>query len=162
MALRPLIALLAAAMAASYFLPWFNGPLGNGFVPNDVFTDLVRETNLTELPLQLLIYLGSFAGAALLAVLAVIGWAPRLLGLLVGAIPIGLTVWLYADLQAQAEAFGLPLPGFDELSQLWSEEFRNILGEVVGLGLWAYAGGSVLLLIASVFAPSAMRAGMGR
>ena len=60
-------ALVAAVMAASFFMPWFSF-FGNEFGPLNLFDD--GGPSLSDLPWQGYAFLASFAIAALAAVMA--------------------------------------------------------------------------------------------
>jgi len=151
MTARPLTMLCAALMLGSIFLPWFNGPLGEGTVPWDLLQQLDRaqiEQMLSDLPPESLAFLGSFVLAAILVLLGLMGSAPRLLALLTGGIVVGLVGWAAFNATRAAGNSSLPLPGGDDIWQV----LQN-LSQLLGIGAWAWLGGGLVLLLLGLFSP---------
>jgi len=142
-------------MAASYFLPWiadgFAGGLlgGSAVIPHEALTPLVRDRG-AETPVELLGFIATFALAGIVTVLALVNAASRILVLAAGAAPFAWLGWMFLRLRDGASAAGLPMPAPDsaDLSALW-----EILREVSQIGLWAYLGAAVLLLILAIADP---------
>lgn len=100
-------AIVAALMAASFFLPWvefFGNPMG----PMTLFEE--GGPQLDDMPWQAWAFFASFAIAALAAVLAILGRAAGILMLIAGAIPFGLIGQQVLGVRDQAQDYGLPLP----------------------------------------------------
>jgi hypothetical protein len=148
MTARPLTMLCAALMLGSIFLPWFNGPLGEGTVPWDLLQQLDRaqiEQLLSDLPPESLAFLGSFVLAAILVLLGLMGSAPRLLALLTGGMVVGLVGWVIWSATSKIDFGEVPVD---------SEYLRYLLAEAVervGLGAWAWLGGGLVLLLLGLF-----------
>lgn len=148
---RPLVLFCAIAMVASFFLPWLAGAIGSGTAPWDTFKTLDRsqiEDLLSNLPPSAMAFLASFALAALLVLLGLMGAAPRLIAIVTGAIPVGLAVWALYNASQPGGASGLPIPQGD-----FSQVIEQLV-EVAGIGAWAWFGGGALLLLLGLFAPS--------
>lgn len=152
MTASPLVLFGAAAMVGSLFLPWLNGPLDAGTVPWELLRQLDRsqiEQMLSDLPPEMMAFVGSFVLAALLVLLGFMGSAPRLLVLLTGAIPAGLLGWGVYNATQAAGRTSLPIPNG---ANLWDvlEGLTNIMGS----GAWTWAGGGAALLLIGLFSPA--------
>ena len=141
---RPMLTVLGAAMAGSYFLPWIVTPLA-ALSPRDGFGAL-DWSQIANAPPAMLAFLASFALPALLALISLIGWTPRLLTLLSGLLPVGLVAWLWFGARDRIAALGLPAPKGGDLAGLWGQ-----LQDIAGLGLYVYAGAALLLLVIGMF-----------
>lgn len=150
MLFRPLALLCSAAILASIFLPWFTTALGGALVPWDIVRPLNAEQMqeaVRSAPPEVMVFLGSFALAALFLLLALIGQESKLLAFLTGAIPAGLVAWVVLSASNRVELSGLPIRSGD-LSQLLEQAT-----EVLGPGAWAWGGGAALLLLLGLFDP---------
>lgn len=148
---RPLVMLCAALLLGSIFLPWLSGPLGNDMVPWDAVSQLNGDQInqvLSELPPEGLAFVASFAFAALIFLLGLMGSAPRLLVLITGALPVGLVGWALFQATRAGQSSPIPVTG-DDISQILQQ-----LAEVLGPGAWMWLGGGAVLLLLSLFAPS--------
>lgn len=151
MRFTPLVTLAALAMAASWFLPWIAGPFGQSLVPHDAIYEGLRE-DPAGLPLELLVFVASFAVAALLALLALFNSAPRGLAWLAALIPAGLVVRIAIGLRDSVEDIGLPMPALDTVA-----EAMDYAKEFFDLGAWMYLGGAGVLLILAIIDPGVRR-----
>ncbi len=142
-----LVVLFSAAIFGSFFLPWLRSPLGDTPTPYEMF-QRVPFDNLTDLPLMLLVFFGSFALAGFCGIIALFGLGSRLLALLGGALPLGLAGYAVLSASQQLRDAGFPVPDIEDWNtfQTFAEEFFRI-------GLFAYLGGAVLLLIIAVIDP---------
>ena len=151
MAFKPLVLLLASAMVVSLFLPWIATPVGNRMVP----WELVRQLSpnqavdlLKGAPPEVWALVASFACAALLVVMCVLGIEGKLFALLTGAIPLGLVG--YGDYEGTNAAGNLGLPQFN------FHDWQQILDQIrhsFGPGLYAWLGGAAVLFVVSLFDP---------
>lgn len=148
MSARPLVVIAAAAMVGSIFLPWFASPLGGDLVPWDAMKGLDNaqiKDMLTNLPPEGMAFFGSFALAALLVLLGLMGASPRPIVFLTGAMPVGLVAWAVYSAINQGNAMGLPVSGND-LAQVAQE-----ISRMLGVGAWAWIGGGALLFLMGLF-----------
>lgn len=151
MTARPLVLISAAAMVGSFFLPWLAGPLGSSSTPWDTFKTLEPsqiQDLLTNLPPEGMAFFASFVLAALLVLLGIMGFAPRLITFVTGAIPMGFLGWGYYELTKSGSFMGTPLSSTD-LSDLVRQ-----LTEFLGIGAWAWLGGGAMLLLLGLFGSS--------
>lgn len=132
--------IVAAIMAASFFMPWVDF-FGESHAPLVFLDDGVQA--LLDGPWQLLVFLSSFALAALAALVALAGRAAGLLMLVAGAIPFGLIAQQVFGVRSQIQDAGFPVPQFDDpVSAL------NSVREVLDIGAHAYfASAAALILI---------------
>ena len=162
---RLLIALAGIAVGASYVLPWLDlsnlplvAGLGGGagagpIVPHEALTDLVLDETLRpELPWQVWAFLGTFALAGLVGLLALLGFAPGSLAVLAGLGPLATAgyVWfqgadILRNLPGAAAGGGLPVSIDVSFSQLW-----ELVQPALGIGIYAYFGGGLILLISGL------------
>ncbi|RMF35243.1 MAG: hypothetical protein D6754_13615 [Alphaproteobacteria bacterium] len=142
---------LALAIAVSFFLPWLNPPLADPVGPHDLFSQL-EARQLRELPPGLLLFLGSFALAGLVALLTLIGVCPRFLALSAGLLPLGLIAYVLSQAGRGLERAGLPLPSGADI-----ETVLDALSKVLELGALSYAGGAVMLVLVALFDPGRSR-----
>lgn len=149
--MRALAILAAVAMVVGLFLPWLNPETsGVRLVPWDLLKSL--EPNLetarkfaTESPPELLVFLSTFALAALFGILALLGAPSRLLAFLAGGGAVGIVGYGALRMKDQVQALGIPVPSMDNLA-----EFAKSAPEVFGMGAFAWAGGAVLLLLTAL------------
>lgn len=152
MLFRPLVILAALAMAASYFLGWMPAPLRGSAVPHDWLTEPLMK-DAANAPIEVLIFAASFALAALLAVLGLMGVAPRWLAFLVGIIPVGLMGRLALAMRDGATDIGLPIPSNSTLM-----EAVELIAKMLEPGAWMYLGGAAVLLLLALIDPGKRRA----
>jgi hypothetical protein len=107
-----LAALLAAAIAAGFFLPWLSIPLLAPVTPLRVLSETGLD-GLADAPVVVLLFFASFPLAALAALAALFGRCPRLLALAVAALPIGLALYLASNITVELRRSGLPLRASD-------------------------------------------------
>lgn len=151
--MRVILFLAGAVMAASWGLPWIEPPFaGANLSP----MSLVRDGRLSlgaQSPWQAWVFLGGFAVAALVALLAFGGRRAGSLALMAGLSPFVVA----GDAMIRAETLrrdlGLPVPfDFSDLRASWA-----LIENFVRLGLWAYLGGATLLLLVGLAALFARR-----
>lgn len=155
MSARPLVLIAAAAMVGSFFLPWLASPLGADLVPWDAVKGMDNaqiKDMLTNLPPEGMAFFGSFALAALLVLLGLMGASPRPIVFLAGALPVGLVAWAIYSAMDQGNAMGLPVSGND-LMQVAQE-----ISRMLGVGAWAWVGGGALLFLMGLFGSGGRRA----
>lgn len=135
--------LAAALMATSFFLPWAE------FFGNEIGPMMLldppggAEINLNW---RSIVFLASFAIAALAAVLALVQRAAGLLMLIAGAIPFALVAEQVFGARAQLDDLGLPVPrGGDPM------EAFDLMREFVSIGLPAYVISAALLVVIGLF-----------
>ena len=151
MSVRPFALIAAAAMVGGFFLPWMSGPTGASLVPFDAVKGLNStqlQDMLTSLPPEGMAFFASFALAALLVLLAIMGFAPRLLTFVTGGIPMGFLGWGYYKVTQTGSFMGTPASGTD-MSQLFQQ-----LTDMLGVGAWAWLGGGAMLLLMGLFSTS--------
>jgi hypothetical protein len=144
---RSLVTVLAAAMAVSWFLPWIDTAVGR-LSPSDGFADF-DWARVTQAPPLTLAFLASFALPALLCLLSLMGWAPRLLALIAGVLPFAIAGYIWLSARDRLDAFGLPPQALDDLGRLL-DQFHDLLG----IGIYLYAGGALLLLVVGLLGPA--------
>ena len=150
MLMRPFALLLTAGIAASFFLAWFTSPVGEVLVPYEMLTRN-GTPDLAKLPPELLWFLGSFGLAAALTVLGLLGWFPKLMGLIIGAYPFAMVGYAaYRAKDAGSQLFGgrISISSVDDLQMLFGQ-FRQFAGP----GMWLYFGCALVLLILAIFDP---------
>lgn len=155
MTARPLVLICAALMLGSFFLPWISSPLGGDIVPWDAVKGLDStqiKDMLTNLPPEGMAFFGSFALAALLVLLGLMGASPRLIVFLTGALPVGLVAWAVYSAMDQGNAMGVPVTSGDVM-QVVQE-----LSRVIGAGAWAWVGSGALLFLMGLFGSGGRRA----
>ncbi len=154
--MRALATLAAAAMVLGLFLPWLGDAVpGARFAPWDLLRHLDPDVDtvkrlLNDSPPALLAFLATFALAALFVLLSLAGFASRLLAIVTGGLAVGLSVFAVLRLRDKLAEFGVPLPRDLSLGDLTQDQLTQIAGHVIGYGLWAWAGGAVLLLLAGL------------
>jgi hypothetical protein len=133
---------------------WPCWPLGQNLVPWDVLPAFERaaiETYLREAPPERLLFLLSFALAALLALLLLIGRERRWLASLTGLGPVGLAglaIWRDRERLGFAEMKGT----MAEVNTLLAEATAAL-----GTGGWAWIGGATVLLLLGLLDPGTAR-----
>lgn len=147
---RFLVLLCAAAMLGSLFLPWFSAPFGEDVIPFQAIRQLNSnqiERMLNNMPPEAMAFVASFALAALLLVVGLMGSTPRLLAILTGALPVGLVGWTVISSSNRASSAGINLPRGDVV------EILQRASEFIGIGAWAWIGGGVVMLVLGLFDP---------
>lgn len=104
-------AVVAAIMAASFFMPWIVW-FGEPVTPQLLLEDGIQA--VLEGPWQILAFLGSFAVAALAVLVSVMGSSAGLLMLIAGAIPFGLIAYQIFSLTSEVEQAGFQMPDFGD------------------------------------------------
>jgi hypothetical protein len=133
-------AIVAAFMAISFFMPWVEF-LGESHGPQ-----LFREDGLDGLlkgPWQLLVFLSSFAVAALAVLVALMGRAAGLLMLIAGAIPFGLIAQQAMSARDQFEDAGVPVPRLDNPMEAF-ETIREFLA--IGAPIYFVSAAALVLI----------------
>ena len=132
-------AIVAAVMAASFFLPWVEF-FGESIAPSMIFDEGMPP--LTDMPWQGLAFFASFAIAALAAVLALMGRAAGVLMLIAGGIPFGLIAQQALSARGQIQDLGLPVPsGGDPM------EAFEMMRDFIAIGAPAYFVAAALLVL---------------
>lgn len=144
--MRFIIFLAGAAMAASYFVTWIEPPFAGAEISpaaniGDGLSQLIQDG-----PWQAWVFLGGFALAGLAALLALLGRASGLLAILAGLSPVVLIVDLVMRAEDLRTDLGLPFEiDTSNLAQAW-----DVASDFVRAGLWMYAVGAGLLLLAGL------------
>lgn len=151
--MRALIFLGGAAMAASWALTWLEPPFaGREISPMSLMGQGVISLS-ADAAWQAWVFVGGFAAAGLAALSAVVGRGSALLALAAGVSPLVVLGDAIVRADNTRRDLGLPVPvDFGDLAQSW-----QLLEDFVRLGLYAYAGGAVLLLLAGLSALAARR-----
>ncbi|NKX45890.1 hypothetical protein [Roseicyclus persicicus] len=146
--MRAIIFLAGLAMAASFVLTWVEPPFAG---PEVSPLSLVRQGAISvgaDASWQSWVFVGGFAVAGLAALVAVMGRGAALLALLAGLSPlvvVGDAVIRAEDLRRD---LGLPFPvDFGDIAGTW-----EVMQDFLRLGVWAYLGGALLLLVAGLSA----------
>ncbi|MCE6958317.1 hypothetical protein LAZ40_04505 [Cereibacter sphaeroides] len=154
MFLRPFAALLAAAIALSFFLPWIYLPFGGPLVPSELMRN-VTDDMVREMPPVIVLFLFSFVLAGGLALSSLWGWCPKVAVFLTGALPLGLVTYAVLGglrgLGLDPEMIrrsNIPAPSGEELHQIYL-----LLKEILGMGLVLYVGGALLLVLVALVVP---------
>lgn len=132
-------AIVAAIMAASFFMPWVE-MFGNSIGPMMMFGD--NAPPLGDLPWQAWAFVASFVIAGWAAVMALAGRAVGVLMLIAGAIPFGLIAQQVIGVADRAQDLGLPLPQGGT-----SSEAFDMIGDFMAMGLPAYFISAALLVV---------------
>jgi len=132
-------ALVAAAMAASFFLPWVSF-FGNDFGPLNLFDE--GGPPLSDLPWEAYVFLASFAIAALAVVVAVMQRPAGVLMLVAGAIPFGLVGQQILGARNQMQDLGLPIPQGGDPSEAF-----DMIREFIAMGAPIYGISAALLVV---------------
>ena len=146
--MRFLVFLAGLAMAGSYFVTWIEPPFaGPEFSPNAIIglgDELQRL--ISEGPWQAWVFLGGFALAGLAALVSIVGRASGLLALLAGLSPVVLGVHYYTRVDEFRQTLNIPFEiDVADLNATW-----EVMEDFVRAGLWMYAGGAVVLLLAGL------------
>lgn len=154
---RTLVTLFAAAMAISWFLPWFSGPLADGSTPSGMGPGLYDQVTaegfkLSDIPTEVLLFVASFAFAALFGVMALAGLTSRLGALVTGALPVAAAVVSVMHGMNYAADFGLPIDPL-ELSANDLRATAKLLSEFLAVGSWVYLAGAAGLLLTGILVP---------
>lgn len=151
--MRFIVFVAGVAMALSFAVTWFEAPFaGQDLSPLSVFGEQL-QTYISDGPWQIWVFFGGFVLAALAAAVALLGRASAILALLAGLSPVVLGVHFY--LRADELRGQLPLPvqvDFSDLGAAW-----DVLNGFVAQGLYMYAGGALVLLLAGVALSSGQR-----
>jgi len=131
--------IVAAIMAASFFLPWVD-IFGNSIGPTMLFSE--NAPALSDFPWQGWAFLASFAIAALAAVVALAGRPAGVLMLIAGAIPFGLIAQQVVGAKGQMDDLGLPIPQGGDPSETW-----DVMREFIQIGAPAYFICAALLVL---------------
>jgi hypothetical protein len=151
--MRAIIFLGGVAMAASAGLTWIELPFaGPHHSPLSMLGDGIIRLG-ADTSWQTWLFVAGFVLAALAALLAVTGRGAALPAIVAGASPfvvLGDAIIRAEDLRRD---LGLPFPvDFGDVAATW-----DLMQDFIRLGVWAYAGGAVLLLVAGVSALVARR-----
>ena len=130
--------LVAAVMAATFFLPWFEF-FGEAIGPTMIFEDGIRWENM---PWQGFGFLASFAIAALAALMALAGRAAGVLMLIAGAIPYGLIAHSVLGARDQLNEMGLPIPRGNNPTETF-----DMVREFIAIGAPLYFIAAALLVL---------------
>lgn len=130
--------LAAAAMVGSFFLPWLS-ILGEDLIPYDMIGDQIP---LSDLPWRGLVFLSSFALAALAIVLLVIQRAAGIVMVIAGAIPFALIAESVFGVREQAQDLGLPLPDGGNLLEVGQR-----MREFIDMGLPVYLVAAAVMVL---------------
>lgn len=151
--MNPLIVIGGAATALSYILPWASQPGIGALSPQEALRPVVQALfdqpsleTLQSIPAVVLAFLLSFVLAGLVALLSLFGATSRLLAVIAGLLPFGIAGYLWFSARDQLAALGLPLPDAGDLSGL-----GDAVMQVADVGLYAWAGGALALLLAALF-----------
>ena len=129
-----IVTILTAAIAISLFLPWISTPFFGGSPFDLLSAKGVLRKAASENILYLLFPL-SFLVAALLAGYTLVKkCCSKIYAIVVGAIPVGLTVYAAIKIALDGDALqGAPFSASD-------------LTQILGLGVYLYVIGSIVLL----------------
>lgn len=151
--MRTIILLAGATMVASWFLTWAEPPFAGAHVsPHETLLPRLGELG-PEADWRLWAFLGSFVAALLASLAALTGRGAGPWATLAGALPVavvGATVHRVDDLRRD---LGLPVPV--DLGDMASA--MEVLDDFLRLGLWAYLGAALVLLVAGLSALLAPR-----
>jgi hypothetical protein len=154
MSSRFLAFLAAAAMVASLFLSWTATALGESLIPWQAVRSMGQDQAqllLKNAPPEVLVFLGSFAFAAVFLLMTLIGRESKFLALLAGAGPVGLVAWGIWSTSSQIDFAGIPVSSGD-LGDLLAQAT-----EILGPGAWAWIGGAGVLLLLGLLDPGRRR-----
>jgi hypothetical protein len=141
--MRAILFLAGAAMAASFFLTWIEPPFHGTNLSPWVALDQGVMTLSADTSWITWVFVGGFACAGLCALLVLAGRPPLLLAVLAGLSPLVVAGALFFEAQDLNQSLGLPFEvDFSDLGEAW-----NLLSDFVRVGLWAYLGGALLLLL---------------
>jgi hypothetical protein len=164
--------LFSAIIAGSFALPWIDSPVYGSYSlldgarqmidANPNIADISDLPDLSELPnaapdvdpnntlaFAAIAFAVSFPLAALFALIGLLGYYGKWMGVLLGGIPVGLIGYAgYAAFRARAEGF------LDQLPPDAAQQFLTQAQTHLGLGGPAYLIAGVLLFFTAIFAPS--------
>lgn len=130
-------AVIAAVMAASFFMPWFS-IFGEALSPANVLGD---EINLADLPWRGWVLIFSFVFAGLGALAALVRMRAGPLMLIAGLIPYALIAETFVNVRGQIVDLGLPLPqGGNPFETIYN------MRDFVEMGLPAYFIAALILI----------------
>ncbi|MCF2872156.1 hypothetical protein L0664_13855 [Octadecabacter sp. G9-8] len=132
-------AVVAAIMAASFFVPWFVF-FGNEVGPTMLFGD--NGPPLGDLPWQGFAFLASFAVAALAAVVALMRGKAGILMLAAGVIPFALIAQQVMGARDQMQDYGLPIPEGGNPAEAF-----DMVRDFVAMGVPMYFISAALLVV---------------
>lgn len=150
--MRALSILSAIAILVSLLLTWTGPALP---MPPVTPWDLIRSLEpdvealrnfVSNSPGELVAFLATFVLAALFLCLVLFNLPSRVIGLLGGGLGVGLVGWTVWNI-SKGNA-GLPVPVNVDIGK--ANEIAEAVTQLAGPGAWAWAGGSVLLLLASL------------
>ncbi len=131
--------IVAAIMAASFFMPWFVF-FGNEVGPMVLFDE--NAPPLGDLPWKGFAFLASFAIAVLAAVVALMRGKAGFLMLVAGIIPFALIAQQVLGARDQVQDFGLPIPEGGSPAEAF-----DMIREFVAMGVPAYFISAALLIV---------------
>ncbi|SLN75999.1 hypothetical protein [Roseisalinus antarcticus] len=135
-------ALLSAGILGAAFLPWFEVPMVFELSLWDVIrdnTDAIREVmSEVDTPWGIWCFIASFP-VALLSLIANIGGFRRVLSLVTGVLPLAAFGWVVFSARDRTSAVMSDLP-----------VDRSDLFDLVGAGVWLYAGAAAALVLMSI------------
>jgi len=130
--------LVAALMAASFFMPWIS-ILGEDMSPYSMLGDKI---SFSDLPWRGWAFIASFALAGFAAITALVQRSAGLLMLIAGAIPFALIGETVLNTRGQAQEMGLPLPeGGNPIEAIQKMQ------DFIEMGLPAYFVSAALLVV---------------
>lgn len=132
-------AVVAAIMAASFFMPWFSF-FGNDFGPMDLF-DQAEGVDL-DLNWRAWLVLASFAIAALAAVGALLRRSAGILMVIAGGIPAALIAEQVMGARGQIQDLGLPIPQGGNPAEAF-----DMVREFIAIGAPMYFISAALLIV---------------
>lgn len=152
---RILALLCAGLMLGSIVLPWFAVPFGDDFVPYDALgqlnSDQINQL-LSDMPPEVMAFLGSFVMAAVMLILGFMGSTPKIVAIITGALPVGLVAWAIFSGANEVSAAGFDIPSDNIM------EFLKQISEFIGVGAWIWIGSGVTLLVLGLLDPGPRRA----
>ncbi|MEM7721557.1 MAG: hypothetical protein AAF376_04230 [Pseudomonadota bacterium] len=150
--MRAIIFLGGLAMASSWFLTWVELPFaGPDLSPASELGD--RWADLRNQGWQTLVFLAGFVLAGLAAVQVVFGRSPGGMAFLAGISPIVVGVEAALRVDDFRQEWGLPFT--IDLADM--EQMMSVADDFLRLGLWAYLGGALLLILAGLSTLAARR-----
>lgn len=134
-------------MAISWTLVWVETPFAGPEISPFSLLQQGVFTISPEGPWQIWVFVGGFVAAGLAAVLvAVFGRGHGLLSLLAGLSPVvllGDAARRIDQVQVDLASLGVPVTfDYNDFAEAW-----EVIDDFVRLGVWAYLGGALILLI---------------
>lgn len=152
---RLLVALFSSMIFFSAFLSFaYLPPAGSPQTPfgrawaDPVLRSLDLDAILALPPLALA-FLGSFLLGLLTTLIALLGWAPRLLALPTAMLPLGTLIYAWFSGRSTVESLGVTLPTGP------FGEAMSQLAPLAGWGFWLWLAGAALLLMTALLDPGA-------